>query len=153
MRVQSSCATTDGVSSSAIEDTWRIEILQQITRAALFAAQVHAQAAGDIVQIAFALVQVGVLDVVEHRGNLVEGALHGPLGVDALGGDQVGRAADQHRIVEHEELRIEDGREVGAFQLCDPPADLLELLVRAPARAARAPTARARHDRARWETE
>ena len=47
-------------------------------------AQVQAQPAGDIVQIAFPLVQIRIVDVVEHRSQLVEGALHGPLRVDAL---------------------------------------------------------------------
>ena len=61
-----------------------IEILQQVARAALLAAQVHAQAAGHVVQVALALAQVRILDVVEDDGELVEGALHRPLGVDAL---------------------------------------------------------------------
>src|SRR5437773_2309293 len=107
MRTPSLVSYGPSVRGAACRPRWRR------ARASLFAAQVQAQPSGHIMQIALALVQVGILDVVEHRGNLVEGALHGPLGVDALGGDQVRRAADEHWIVQHEELRIEDGREVG----------------------------------------
>ena len=117
------------------EHAGRIEVLQEIARAPLLAAQVHAQAPRHVVEVALALVQVRILDVVEHRGDLVERALHGPLRVDTLGGDQIRGAADQHRIVEHQQLRVEDGGEIGALQLRDARANLLQLLARALARA------------------
>ena len=127
--VQSSCATTDGVSSSATSTQGVVEVLEQVAGAALLAAHVHAQPAGDVVQVALALVQVRILDVVEDRGQLVERALHRPFGVHALRLDDRGRAAEQHRIVEHQDLRVEDGGEVRAPQRGDPLADLLELLL------------------------
>jgi hypothetical protein len=65
MRVQSSCATTDGVSSSATSTHGASSSLQQVAGAALLAAQVHAQPPRDVVQVALALVQVRILDVVE----------------------------------------------------------------------------------------
>ena len=52
------------------EHARRVEILQPIAGAALFVAQIHAQAAGDVVQVALALVQVRIVDVVEDRGEL-----------------------------------------------------------------------------------
>ena len=65
---------------------------------------------------------------------IIEGALYRPFGVDALGGNQVRGAADEHRIVEHQQLRVEDRGEVRPLQLGDAPSDLQQLLVRANAR-------------------
>jgi len=62
----------------------RIEVLEQVPRPALLAAQVHPQPPCHVVQIALALVKVGILDVVEDGGNLVERALDRPFRVDAL---------------------------------------------------------------------
>ena len=98
--------------------------------AALFVAQIHAQAAGDVVQVALTLVQVRIVDVVEDRGGFVERALHRPLRVDPLVTNDGGSPSHQNRIVEHQQLRVEDGREIGATCRRDPPADLLELRAR-----------------------
>ena len=91
MRVQSSCATTDGVSSSAMSTHGVSRSCSRSRGAALLVAQVHAQPAGDVVQVALALAQVRIVDVVEDRGHLVERALHRPLGVDALLADDRSR--------------------------------------------------------------
>ena len=115
MRVQSSCATTDGVSSSAISTHGVSRSCSRSRGAALLVAQVHAQPAGDVVQVALALVQIRIVDLVEHGGDFVERALHGPLGVDALLHDDRRGAADEHRVVEHQQLRVEDGGEIGAL--------------------------------------
>jgi hypothetical protein len=104
--------------------------LQQIAGTSLLAAQIHPQPPGHIVEVAFALAQVGILDVIEYRGDLVEGALHGPLGVDPLAGDEIRRAADQHGVVEHQQLRIEDGRELRSFQLGNAAPNLVQLFAR-----------------------
>ena len=42
---------------------------------------------------------------------------------------------DEHRIIEHQQLRVEDRRQVGALELGDASADLLELLARSLTRA------------------
>ena len=109
------------------EHTWRIEVLQTVASSALFVAQIHAQASGDVVQIALTLVQVRIVNVVEDRGGFVERALHRPLRVDPLVADHGGSPSHENRIVEHQQLRVEDGCEIGATCRRDPPADLLEL--------------------------
>jgi hypothetical protein len=47
-----------------------------------------------------------------------------------LGGDEIRCAADQHGIVQHQQLRVEDGGEVRPFQLGDAAPNLLQLFVR-----------------------
>ena len=61
--------------------------------------------------------QVRIVDVIEHGADLVERALHGPLGIDPFIRERPRRAPDQDRIVEHQQLRVEDGGEVGAARL------------------------------------
>ena len=100
------------------EHARRVEVLKEIAGSALLVAKVHTQPAwryraGRL----FALVQVGVVDVVEHRGDLVQRkALHGPLGVDSLLHDDGGSTPDEHRIVEHQHLRVSDRRQVRSFK-------------------------------------
>ena len=144
MRVQSSCATTDGVSSSAMSTHGVSRSCEQVARAALLVAQVHAQAAGDVVQVALALVQVRILDVVEDCGELVERALHRPLGVDALLADDGRRAADAasgRRASAAARRRWRRGRRRAARRSARGSAGAARASARAPARA---PTARAR---------
>ena len=126
-----------------------VEVLQPVTGAALVVAKVHPQATGDIVQVAFALVQIRIVNVVEDGGGLVERALHRPFGVDPFVAHDRGRASDQDRIVEHQQLGVEDRRKIGASCRRDPPANLFELscaTVGGPARARRAHAPR-RQDR------
>jgi hypothetical protein len=96
MRVQSSCAASEAVSSSAI----RIE-----------------------------LAQVLVLDAGEHRPELFVGTVHGPGGVDPLLLDDLFRPADKQRIVEHQDLRVEDRRQLAAASLQQTIANILQLLL------------------------
>ena len=56
--------------------------------------------------------------------------LHRPLGVDALAAHDLGGARRKHRIVEHEELRVEERREIGPAAASDARADVGELLAR-----------------------
>ena len=135
------------------EHARRVEILQQIARTCPCSSlQVHAQPPGDVVQVALSLVQVGIVDVVEDGRQLVERALHRPLRVDPLIADDDRGAADEHRIVEHQELGVEDRRQVRALELGDAPPDLFELLVATAAAPARARTAHVPRDPARSET-
>ena len=60
-RVQSSCAATEAVSSSAISTDGPSISLQQLARPARAVPQVHAQAAGDVGDVVLALAQVRVL--------------------------------------------------------------------------------------------
>jgi hypothetical protein len=81
------------------------------------------------VQVALALVQVWILDIVEDGGELVEGTLHRPLRVDALFAEDRRGPPDQHGVVEDEQLGVEDGGEVAALERLDAPPDLGELFV------------------------
>jgi hypothetical protein len=87
MRVQSSCATTDGVSSSAISTHGVSRSCSRFPRSTAFLSQIEAQDDRDVVDVALPLVQIPIVDVVEHRRQLVERALYRPLGVDALVAD------------------------------------------------------------------
>ena len=130
----------------------RIEVLKEIAGAAFLVAQVHAQPAGDVVQIALALVQVRIVNLVEHRGHFVERPLDGPFGVDALFHHDRGGAADEHRIVEHQDLRVEDRREVRAAQIERRGGESVRSAHASARRRDRAPSAPAPPDRGRSET-
>ena len=85
------------------------------------------QTPGDVMQVALALVQVRIVNVVEDRGGFVERTLHCPFRVDPLVAHDRGRASHENRIVEHQQLRVEDGREIGAARCRNSTPDLLEL--------------------------
>ena len=84
MRVQSSCAASDAVSSSAMRIEGPSSSLQQVARAARAVPQVHPQPAGDVGDVVLALAQVRVLDAREDGAELLVGAVHGPRRVDPL---------------------------------------------------------------------
>ncbi len=108
-RDQSSCAASDAVSSSAMSTAGPSISLQQVggPRPGAAVPQVHAHPAGDVGDVALALAQVRILDGGEHRAQFLVGAMHRPGGVDAVGFDQRARPAEEHRVVEHEQLRVE----------------------------------------------
>ena len=70
-----------------------VELAQQLARRRDALAQVHAQPADEIGDVALPLAQVRVGDLVEDRAELVEHLLHRPLGVDALLADDRRRRA------------------------------------------------------------
>jgi hypothetical protein len=74
---------------------------------------VHAQPSDEIGDVAAALLQVRIGELLEHRAHFVKHLLDGPLGVDALLADDVGRARQQHGIVEHQQLGVEQGCKLG----------------------------------------
>ena len=59
-----------------------------------------------------------------------ERPLDRPFRIDPFVADDGGRASDERRILEYQELRVEDSREVGPGEAGNAPADLVELLVR-----------------------
>src|SRR5690606_32208945 len=91
-------------------------------------AQVHPQAARDVGDVVLALAQVLVLDAREHRTELFVRAVHGPRGVDALGPDDLLSAPHEERIVEHQDLGVEDRRQLAPPRLAYAIADLPKLL-------------------------
>ena len=95
------------------EDQRPLEVLEEVERIPA-GAQVHAQAADDVADVSLALAQVRVVRLVEERGDLLERALQRRVGVQALGADDVGRALDQHRVVEHQQLGVEEVGVLGA---------------------------------------
>ena len=70
-----------------------VELAQQVARRRDALAQVHPQPADQIGDVALALAQVRIGDLVEDRAELVEHLLHRPLGVDALLADDARRRA------------------------------------------------------------
>ena len=70
------------------------------------------QPAGHVGDVVLALAQVLVLDAREDRAELFVGAMHRPRRIDALVADDLLGAADEQRIVEHQDLRVEDRGEL-----------------------------------------
>ncbi len=69
-----------------------------------------------------------------HGDQLVGGGAQRPLGVAALVADEGGGAADQHRVVDHQELRLEQRGGALAGDAGELGADLLELAARSALR-------------------
>jgi hypothetical protein len=91
-------------------------------------AQVHAQTADYVGDIAAALAQVRVIDIGEKPGHLIERALERPIGVRPLFADERDGSRDQQRIVKHQELGIEERRQLGARPCRQPILDCRKLL-------------------------
>ena len=100
----------DGGSSSATSTDGFVELAQQIARRRGAGPEVHLQAPREVGDVAFPFAQIRVRDVVEHGAELVEDALHGPRGVDALLADHVRGPRHELLIVEHQQLRVEHRR-------------------------------------------
>src|SRR5262249_19434156 len=96
--------------------------------------QVGAEASDDVGDVSLALAQVGIVHAVEQRRHFVERALQGRLRVQALVADDSRRAIDEHRIVEHQELRVEEVRVLGPERGADSLLDVLDLAARPAAR-------------------
>jgi MFS family permease len=79
--------------------------------------QVSLQAAADIREIAGALLHPLVAFAGEDVVHFVDRPRQRPVGVDPLRADQLVGAAHQQRVVEHQDLRVEDRRQVGAAAL------------------------------------
>ena len=54
--------------------------------------------------------------------------MHRPRGVDAFGADDLLGPADQHRVLEHQDLRVEERGQFAATALREPRANVLQLL-------------------------
>ena len=79
--------------------------------------KIHGEPADEIGDVALALAEVRIRDLVEFGAELVEQLLDGPLGVHPLVSDEGLGAGHEHRIVEHQQLRIEERREVRSAPL------------------------------------
>jgi hypothetical protein len=112
-----------------------IELAQQIARRLESLPQVHAQPPDQVGDIAAALAQIGIGHLVKERTEFVEYLLHGPLGVHPLFADNLDRPRDHHRVVQHEELCVEQRRQVRPPLAGDAGADVRQLLPRAQAAA------------------
>jgi hypothetical protein len=73
------------------------------------------QAIADEVDVAAALAEIGVAEGIEARTNLVHGGADGPLGTFAVVDDVAARAFDQHRVGEHQQMRLEDRAVLASF--------------------------------------
>ena len=79
----------------------------------------------DVRQIARALPEIRILDRIEDRPQMVEDLLERPFGVHQLLAHDRLCPRQQHRIVEHQALRLEQGAEITAGQA---PLDAIQLL-------------------------
>ena len=106
-----------------------LEVPEEVGRVAGLA-QVHRQAADHVGDIALAFAQVRVVRLVEKRRDVLERALQRRLGVQPFVADRVRRASDEHRIVEHQELGVEEIGMLGAGRRGDARLDVLDLFAR-----------------------
>ena len=95
--------------------------------------QVHAEPTDDVGDVAFALAQVGVVRLVEERGDFLQRALQRRFGVQPLVADDRRCPLDQHRVVEHQELGVEQIGVILAGDARDPRLDVLQLFARSGA--------------------
>src|SRR3989442_1465295 len=107
-----------------------IQLAQKVARRRDTLSQVHLETTDQIGHVAFAFPQVGVGDLVEHGAELLEDLLEGPLGVDLLFADDVRHTGHEHRIVEHQELSVEERGHLRAAPPRDTAADVHQLLAR-----------------------
>src|SRR5439155_5261817 len=77
-----------------------------------------------------AFAQIGIVRLIEHRGDLLERAAQGGLRVQTLLTDDRAGAIHEHRVVEHQQLRVEHVRVFGPCRGGDPRLDLGDLLAR-----------------------
>ena len=85
---------------------WSVEAVEQVCRIAR-GPQVHAQPADDVGDVALSLAQVGVLDAVEERRDLLERPLQRRLRIQPFLAHDRRRPIDEHGIVQHQELGVE----------------------------------------------
>ncbi len=107
-----------------------VQLAQQIARRGGAVAQVHLQPADEVGDVALPLAQVGIGDLVEDGAELLEHLLDGPFRVDAIDAHDLGRARHHHRVVEHQELGIEERGELAPPAARDARPDVDELLAR-----------------------
>ena len=110
------------------QDRRPVDLAKQLARPARAVAQVHAQAAGDVGNVVLSLAQVRVLHGRELFVETLVGAMHCPGRVDAFGADDLLGLADQHLVVEHQDLRVEERGQLAARPLRDADHDVLQLL-------------------------
>ncbi len=84
---------------------------------------------GDEVHVGAALAEVLVLDLVEEVLDLPGHPAHRPLGVDPVVGDELVHLVDQHRVTEHQPMRLEDQGVVLAVALLQPLLQLHQLVL------------------------
>ena len=108
-----------------------VELAQQVARRLEPLAQVHLEPADQVGDVAAPLPQVRIGHLVEHRAELVEHLLHRPLRVDALLAHDLDGSRDDHRVVEHQQLRVEQRGDVGSAPPRHVRADVRQLLPRA----------------------
>ena len=90
--------------------------------------QVQTHAARDISDVVLALAQVFVFDACQQLSELLIGPVHCPRRIDLLLPDDLLRAANKQRVVEHQLLRVENGGELGTACLGYAVADVVQLL-------------------------
>ena len=91
-----------------------VDLAEQVSRHRHTLSQVHPETAHQIGHIALSLAQIGIGDLVEDGAEPVEYLLNRPFRVDVLFTHDVSGMRHQHRIVQHQQLRVEQRRQFGA---------------------------------------
>ena len=92
--------------------------------------QVHAQPADDVGDVALSLAQVGVLDAVEECRDLLERPLQRRLRIQPFLAHDRRRPLDEHGVVQHQELGVEQVGVLVTRRIAHPRLDVLDLFAR-----------------------
>ena len=104
------------------------QLAQQVTRGGHILPEIHLQPAHHVGHVPLALAQVRVSDLVKDDAELVEYLLNRPLGIQKILAHEGLGSRHEHRVVEHQQLRIEQRRKLGPAPPTDAGTDVLQLL-------------------------
>ena len=110
------------------EDHVRVLARRASRQAPLEPASAAEHALGHLAHVGLALAQVLVLDVVELRRQLVELHAQRPFGVAALLGDDLARRLREGGVLEHHEVHVHEGRQLGGRAVAHAVGQLLQLV-------------------------
>ena len=102
-----------------------LERAQQVARRRDVLSQVHLQAANEIGDVALSFAQVRVGNLIENGAELVEHLLDRPLGIHQRVAHQRFGPRHEHRVVEHQQLRVEQRGQFRPAAPADAGANVL----------------------------
>ena len=91
-----------------------------------------------VVHVVLAGAQVGVVHGIEHPHQLVAAHLQGPFGAAVQLPDQLDGTLGDGRVLQHQQMGVDESGDVGGGVGRDLPAHLVQMLVRCPHRLAKA---------------
>ena len=105
---------------------FRSQLLNEIDQRIARRAEVAPQPSTDIGQVAHAFAEPRIPFATKQIVQFLDRPLEGPVRVDAVRSHEIVRTAQEHRVVEHQQLRGEDGRLRRPDHPAHPIGDFLE---------------------------